>query len=109
MSNEVVKEKNVNYRFKENKTLEEIFNYVTSTYSSHYVSDESEIQSLDVWIAGGAFDTSCRDTALKYLMRYGKKEGKNRKDLYKAVHYILYMLYDLDRKLEKEKSKKVDV
>ncbi len=35
---------------------------------------------------------SCIDTTIKYLMRYGKKSGKNRKDLLKAAHYIVLAL-----------------
>jgi hypothetical protein len=34
-----------------------------------------------------------RNTALKYLWRYGKKNGNNRDDLMKALHYIMLTLY----------------
>ncbi len=30
--------------------------------------------------------------AIKYLMRYGKKKGRNEKDLYKAIHYIVLLI-----------------
>ena len=30
--------------------------------------------------------------AIKYLMRYGKKQGRNEKDLYKAIHYIVLLI-----------------
>jgi hypothetical protein len=30
---------------------------------------------------------------IKYCQRYGKKEGKNRKDLLKVVHYAIMALY----------------
>ena len=33
---------------------------------------------------------------MKYLARYGKKDGKNRKDLLKAMHYIILMMYAED-------------
>jgi hypothetical protein len=35
---------------------------------------------------------TCIDNSLKYLMRYGKKNGSNRDDLLKAVHYIILAL-----------------
>jgi len=44
-----------------------------------------------VWHTLGSVDTTCRDTAIKYLMRYGKKDGYNKKDLMKAVHYIVLL------------------
>jgi len=34
----------------------------------------------------------CQANAIKYLCRYGKKDGKNRKDLLKAIHYIVLLL-----------------
>jgi hypothetical protein len=30
---------------------------------------------------------------LKYAQRYGKKDGKNRKDLMKVIHYAIIQLY----------------
>jgi hypothetical protein len=30
---------------------------------------------------------------MKYAKRYGNKEGKNRKDLLKILHYAIIMLY----------------
>ena len=43
----------------------------------------------------------CQSNAIKYLCRYGKKNGKNKKDLYKAVHYIVLLLDSEDRTNEK--------
>ena len=45
---------------------------------------------------GWKIETTSRDTAIKYLARYGKKGGKNRKDIMKAMHYCVLMLYALD-------------
>ena len=36
--------------------------------------------------------------AIKYLARYGKKNGKNRKDLLKAIHYIVLLMSSEDNK-----------
>ena len=35
----------------------------------------------------------CQGTAIKYLMRFGKKDGKNKKDLLKAIHYIILLMH----------------
>lgn len=58
----------------------------------HYVQDGG-MQTIDKWHANGSLETTARDTAEKYLDRYGKKAGKNKKDLLKAIHYVLMMYY----------------
>lgn len=86
------------YRFNEDKILKEVLNYIESTYSGHYVGVQAgqkkeEIQTIDIWQTLGTLDTTSRDTAIKYLMRYGRKEGFNKKDLLKAIHYIILLWY----------------
>jgi len=82
----------INYRFREDKILKEVLEYVSKTYQQHYVGKE-EIQTIDVWDSLGSVDTTSRDTAIKYLMRYGKKDGHNKKDLLKAIHYIVLLYH----------------
>ena len=79
-------------RFNENKFLKEVKSYIEGTYNQHYVGNK-QIQTIDVWETLGNIDSTCRDTAIKYLMRYGKKGGYNRKDLLKAVHYIVLLAH----------------
>lgn len=90
------------FRFNEDQILKEALTYLESTYAGHYVGElagrdqwgqQNNIQTIDVWQTLGSVDTTCRDTAIKYLMRYGKKEGHNRKDLLKAIHYIVLLWY----------------
>ena len=83
----------IKYRYNEDMILNEITDYVNATCSQHYVT-EGELQIIDVWKSLGNLDTTARDTAIKYLGRFGKKEGNNRKDLLKAIHYIMLMMYD---------------
>jgi hypothetical protein len=80
------------YKYSEDETLKEISEYIESTYSGHYVG-KGAIQTLDVWETLGSAETSCRDVAIKYLMRYGKKNGHNRKDLLKTIHYLFFLLH----------------
>ena len=35
----------------------------------------------------------CIGNIMKYAMRYGKKQGKNSKDLLKIIHYAIIALY----------------
>ena len=83
------------YKYNEDKAMEAIQAYVNSTYGQHYVGD-GDVQTVDFWRSLGSLETTARDTAIKYLARFGKKGGKNRKDLLKAVHYIVLMMYALD-------------
>ena len=78
------------FRYSEDDFLKEVLDYIGTTYQGHYVGKE-ELQTTDVWDRLGSAATTTRDTAIKYLMRYGKKEGYNKKDLLKAVHYIVLL------------------
>jgi hypothetical protein len=75
------------YRYGEDEFLTEVKEYVANTYQGHYVGG-GQYQTVDIWNTLGSASTTCRDTAIKYLMRYGKKGGNNKKDLLKAIHYI---------------------
>ena len=81
------------FKYNEDETLSELFDYIESTYNQHYVGEKDKIQTFDVYESLGSLGTTCRDTAIKYLMRYGRKAGHNKKDLLKAMHYIAILLY----------------
>lgn len=81
-----------NYKYKEGQIIKDFKDYIDSTYGEHYNTD-GNIQAFDAWIALGNADTSFRDTAIKYLWRYGKKNGLNKKDILKVMHYCIMMLY----------------
>tara|TARA_B100000131_G_C17773490_1_gene474307 strand:- start:199 stop:576 length:378 start_codon:yes stop_codon:yes gene_type:complete len=82
----------IEFRYNEDEMLNEVLEYIKTTYQGHYVGKE-EIQTTDVWHTLGSAMTTTRDTAIKYLMRYGKKGGYNKKDLLKAIHYIVLLSY----------------
>ncbi|NDC22710.1 MAG: DUF3310 domain-containing protein [Proteobacteria bacterium] len=84
----------IDYKYGEDQYLKMITDYVDGTYGEHYVA--KDIQVIDIWQSIGSLETTARDTAIKYLMRYGKKNGRNRKDLLKAIHYIILMMYSED-------------
>ncbi len=90
-----------NYRYNEDVYLGNIMKYLKGTYGEHYVA--KDIQVIDIWESLDSLESTARDTAIKYLCRYGKKDGKNRKDLMKAIHYIILMMYASDRQDQQEK------
>ena len=78
------------FQYDEDKILEEVKEYIAGTYSELY--GDQKIQIQDVFDQMGISEAFTRGAAIKYLFRFGKKEGKNPKDLLKCIHYccLLY-------------------
>ena len=95
-SNEAMKLKNQNdlhYKYSEDVILRDLKKYLDNTYNEHYKTDEESVECFDAWIALGDSMPTFRNTSLKYIWRYGKKNGNNKQDLMKALHYIMMCLY----------------
>ena len=90
------------YRYNEDKALETLKSYIDATYGQHYSRDK--FQATEFIIDGGHGEGFCIGNVLKYAQRYGKKDGRNRKDLLKILHYAIIMLYvhDLNEGNENE-------
>ena len=82
--------KKVDYKFSEDKTLNELEKYIDSTYDMHY--SKSKFQATEFIIDSGHGEGFCIGNILKYAQRYGKKNGKNRADLLKVIHYAIIAL-----------------
>ena len=87
----------MNYKYNENTALKELKEYIDSTYNAHYRKEK--FQATEFIIDGGHGEGFCIGNILKYAQRYGKKNGKDRKDLLKVIHYGIIALYT--NKLEK--------
>ena len=83
----------ISYKYAEDKILADLKAYLDKTYGEHYKTEDQGLECFDAWIALGDSTSSFRNTALKYLWRYGKKNGNNKDDLMKALHYIFMCLY----------------
>jgi hypothetical protein len=95
------------YKFEEDRILNELKEYVNSTYSEHY--SRQKFQALEFIIDCGYGIGFCIGSILKYAQRYGRKQGYNRKDLLKILHYTLVLLHVHDQKeLEKSPLEKID-
>ena len=82
------------YKYKEDRIINDFHAYIDKTYGQHYMTEEQNIECFDVWLALGDSMPTFRNTAIKYLWRYGKKHGTNKDDLMKVLHYTLMMLYE---------------
>ena len=78
------------WHYGEGEILADLESHMKSTYTSHYTSENlDKVQTIDVFAHRGTLGSTSIDNAIKYLMRYGKKNGKNEKDLIKALHYLV--------------------
>lgn len=81
------------WKYEEDKTLKEIEQYLSSTYHSHYTSENSKTQTLDLIESIGDAEAFTRSNAIKYLSRFGKKNGKSKMDILKAIHYCILLYH----------------
>jgi hypothetical protein len=82
----------IEYRFDEDKLLAEIGDYIAGTYSKHYATNGG-IQAMDAITATGAGLGFCVGNILKYAWRLGKKDGFNKLDIMKVIHYSIILMF----------------
>ena len=86
-----------NMKYNEDKILKEIGEYIEGTYGQHYAQVSKGTQVQDLLRDIGIDKDFCQANAIKNLCRFGKKDGRNRKDLLKAVHYIVLLMNSEDQ------------
>ncbi len=79
-----------NNTFNEEQALIWARNYIISTYTQHY--SKNKIQTTEFIFDSGHGEGFCMGNIIKYAQRYGKKDGKNPKDLLKIIHYAIILL-----------------
>lgn len=84
------------YKYNEKEILEEFSKYIDATYDKHY--SLNKFQATEFIIDSGHGEGFCLGNIMKYAQRYGKKEGKNREDLFKIMHYTLMAIYTHDER-----------
>ena len=92
----------INYKFNEKVNIDQLQDYVDSTYSAHYA--KNKFQATEFIIDGGHGEGFCIGNIMKYAQRYGNKDGYNRKDLMKVLHYALIALHVHDREHGEEED-----
>ena len=82
------------FKYHEKEILKDIEEYVTHTYQGHYTGKSHEyrnVQTLDLMAAKELASGFCQANILKYGSRYGNKDGNNKKDLMKVIHYTMLL------------------
>jgi hypothetical protein len=77
-------------KFNEKEALLIIQNHIQQTYQAHY--SMNKIQSTEFIFDSGHGEGFCLGNIIKYAQRYGKKNGKNKEDLLKIIHYAIMLL-----------------
>ena len=85
----------IDYKFNEDYNLSFMKVYIDNTYNSHY--SKNKFQATEFIIDSGHGEGFCIGNIMKYAQRYGKKNGKDRKDLMKVVHYGIMALHNHDK------------
>ena len=86
-----MKSKDIDYKYNEGNILAELQEYIDSTYDEHY--SKNKFQATEFIIDGGHGEGFCIGNIMKYAQRYGKKNGKDKSDLLKVIHYDIHALY----------------
>ena len=89
-------QRNHNFKYHEDEILKDIHEYVSRTYQGHYTGTKHEfrkVQTIDLMAARDIASDFCQANILKYGSRYGSKNGKNKTDLLKVIHYAMLLLH----------------
>jgi len=89
-------QRNHQYKYHEEEILKDIEEYVSNTYNGHYTGTKHEfrkVQTIDLMAARDIAAQFCQANILKYGSRYGSKDGRNKKDLLKVIHYAMLLLH----------------
>ena len=84
------------FKYHEEEILNDIREYVSGTYQGHYTGKSHEfrnVQTIDLMASKELASGFCQANILKYGSRYGNKDGKNKKDLMKVIHYAMLLLH----------------
>lgn len=90
----------IDYKYNEGDLIAEIKDYIDGTYGEHY--SKNNYQATEFIIDGGHGEGFCIGNIMKYAQRYGKKNGYNRKDLMKIIHYAIIAMYNHDLQHEED-------
>lgn len=87
-------EKKITYKFNEEELIRQLKEYIDGTYEEHYA--KGKIQTTEFIQSNGDGIPFTRGNIIKYAQRYGSKDGRNRKDILKVLHYAIIMLHSHD-------------
>ena len=79
------------YKYNEAELVQQLMNYIDNTYDQHYSKNKFQASEFIFDAGHGAGFTI--GNIMKYAQRYGNKNGYNRDDIMKVLHYALIQLH----------------
>jgi hypothetical protein len=91
------KNSDLDFKFDEDIYIDEISDYIMSTYSQHY--SKKKFQAAEFIYDAGHGTGFNMGNVMKYAQRYGNKGTPSdaRKDLMKVIHYAILQLHVHDK------------
>ena len=89
----------IDYKFNEDIIQDHLKNYIDATYKQHYA--QAKTQTTEIVFENGHGEGFCIGNIIKYAQRFGKKDGRNDKDLYKVIHYAIILLGNIQEEKER--------
>ena len=99
-SDKYIHQRDNSFKYNEGQILDELFNYIKKTYGSHY---GDQIQAQDLIASSGHGEGFFIGNIIKYSSRYGRKNGHNKDDLMKVLHYAVLAINHHNNHYEKDK------
>lgn len=95
----------IDYKYNEGELIKEFQEYIDSTYGQHY--SMNKFQATEFIVDNGHGVGFTAGNVMKYVQRYGKKNGRDRQDLLKVLHYALMLLHvhDIETSVKDEPVK----
>jgi hypothetical protein len=92
------------WKFQEDKTINELINYISSTYKSHYAATKKSVQAVELIASIGDGVPFCKGNVIKYASRFGKKNGFSKLDALKTLHYGVLMYHFAELHSQKDSN-----
>ena len=83
------------YRYSEDVFMKDMMDHVDKTNQGHY---SGEIQTVEYIMSRATTFDYLVGNIDKYISRFGKKNGYNLEDIYKACHYLMMMAHYAKKK-----------
>lgn len=86
--------------------LQEVKDYFETTKSNHYSTNPlaDKIEAIDVIDSLGFLKEFALSNVIKYVMRFGHKDGYNKKDIYKAIQYLIWLVIYIEHHYEPQSN-----
>ncbi len=84
--------KNIDFKFNEREIMDELIEFISKTYSSHYANSKEGKQTLEIISSAGLGVGFVIGHIMEYATKYGKDKWNDRENLFKLAHYVILLI-----------------